>query len=55
VQIIRQLLLRTALDTHDDPCIRYVLLRESAGLAAQAGDLDGGMTALGELDRAART
>jgi hypothetical protein len=46
-----QKLLKNALETNDDPPIRYVLLKETAGQAARAGDLATGLQALHELGR----
>jgi WD40 repeat protein len=44
--------LNEARDTHDDPAARYVLLREAAQLAANAGDASVALLALDELETA---
>lgn len=46
---LAELLFKTALETHDDLCTRYVLLRESAALASRASDIPVGITALDQL------
>jgi hypothetical protein len=43
--------LRVAGDTNDDPAARYVLLREAASYAAQAGDYNAGVQAIDEVSR----
>jgi hypothetical protein len=48
-KLLAQKLLKNGLETADDPAARYVLLKESSSVAAQAADLPTGLRATDEL------
>jgi hypothetical protein len=49
-KLLAKKLLSVAAETKDDPPVRYVLLREARDLAAEAGDLETALSALGRLE-----